>query len=134
MTNEPAATSPYAPFRPRLTRVFGRVTAVVLVIGGIVLLYTSPGAEGPFGHSAFIDGLSTLGIDVRVLDYSEHAMSAGGDALAAAYVECEVGEGDDAQVLWGVGIDPSITSASMKAILSALNRAEAIHAATRNAV
>ena len=69
-----------------------------------------------------------------MLDYAEHAMQSGDGASAAAYVECEIGEGPDSQVLWGVGVDPSITSASMKAILSALNRAEAIHAATRNAV
>ena len=55
-------------------------------------------------------------------------------ALERRHLLRALGEGDDAQVLWGVGIDPSITSASMKAILSALNRAEAIHAATRNAV
>ena len=90
--------------------------------------------EGNGPVSAFVDALASEGAHVRVLDYAEHALQSGGDANAAAYVECEVGEGDDAQVLWGVGIDPSITSASMKAILSALNRAEAIHAATRNAV
>ena len=78
--------------------------------------------EGNGPLSAFVDALTREGAAVRVLDYSEHALEAGGDAKAAAYVECEVGSGDDAQVLWGVGIDPSITSASMKAILSALNR------------
>jgi len=55
---------------------------------------------------------------VRVLDYAEHALSEGGDATAAAYVECAVGD----EVLWGVGIDPSITTASLKAIISAVNR------------
>ncbi|MCL2802814.1 MAG: 2-isopropylmalate synthase [Micrococcales bacterium] len=59
------------------------------------------------------------GIDVAVLDYSEHALSTGGDASAAAYLECEV----EGQTLWGVGIDPSITSASFKALISAVNRA-----------
>jgi len=73
--------------------------------------------NGPL--SAFIDGLSTLGIDVRVLDYSEHAMSSGVDTRAAAYVECAVGE----RVLWGVGIDPNIVRASLKAVVSAVNRA-----------
>ena len=58
-------------------------------------------------------------IDVRVLDYAEHAMSAGGDAKAASYVECAV----NGKVLWGVGIDPSITTSSLKAIISAVNRA-----------
>ncbi|MCG6566604.1 2-isopropylmalate synthase [Tessaracoccus sp. ZS01] len=78
--------------------------------------------EGNGPVSAFVDGLVEAGAHVRVLDYTEHALDSGGDAQAAAYVECEIGEGDDAEVLWGVGIDPSITSASMKAILSALNR------------
>ena len=80
--------------------------------------------EGNGPVSAFVDALVEAGAHVRVLDYHEHAMDSGGDATAAAYVECEVGEGEDAQVFWGVGIDPSITSASMKAILSAINRAQ----------
>jgi 2-isopropylmalate synthase len=74
--------------------------------------------NGPL--SAFIDALSPLGIDVRVLDYSEHALSAGGDARAAAYVECAVG----GRVLWGVGLHESIVKASLRAIMSALNRAD----------
>jgi 2-isopropylmalate synthase len=57
--------------------------------------------------------------DVRVLDYHEHALSSGGDAIAAAYVECTVGD----QILWGVGLDPNIVTASLKAVISALNRA-----------
>ena len=56
---------------------------------------------------------------MRVLDYSEHALSSGGDAKAAAYLECAVGD----RVLWGVGIDPNIVTASLKAIVSAVNRA-----------
>ena len=74
--------------------------------------------NGPI--AAFIDGLGTLGIDVRVLDYHEHALSAGGDAKAAAYVECAVGD----RVLWGVGLHSSIVKASLTAVLSAVNRAE----------
>jgi 2-isopropylmalate synthase len=57
--------------------------------------------------------------DVRVLDYAEHALSSGGDALAAAYVECLVGD----TIYWGVGIDPNIVTASLKAVISAVNRA-----------
>ena len=79
--------------------------------------------EGNGPVSAFVDSLVRFGIHVRVLDYTEHAMSVGGDAKAAAYVECEVGEGDDARVLWGVGIDHDISKASLKAVLSAVNRA-----------
>ncbi len=73
--------------------------------------------------SAFVAALGDLGFPVRVLDYTEHALSTGGDSKAAAYVECEVGESDDAQVLWGVGIHPDITTASLLAIMSAVNRA-----------
>jgi len=55
---------------------------------------------------------------VRVLDYHEHALTAGGDAQAAAYVECEV----DGVVRWGVGVDANIVTASLKAVASAVNR------------
>ncbi|NUR89131.1 MAG: 2-isopropylmalate synthase [Nonomuraea sp.] len=73
--------------------------------------------NGPI--SAFIDALSGVGFQVRVLDYSEHAMSEGSDAKAASYLECEV----DGKVLWGVGVDANTTTASLKAIISAVNRA-----------
>ncbi|MCT1459271.1 2-isopropylmalate synthase [Aestuariimicrobium sp. p3-SID1156] len=79
--------------------------------------------EGNGPLSAFVDALGNLGIQVRVLDYSEHALTAGGDAQAAAYVEAEVGEGDDTQVLWGVGVDHDILTASLKAVVAAVNRA-----------
>ncbi|MEI6375261.1 MAG: 2-isopropylmalate synthase [Actinomycetes bacterium] len=72
--------------------------------------------NGPI--AAFCTALSTVGIDIRVLDYNEHALSAGGDARAAAYLECAMND----RVLWGVGIDPSIVTASFKAIVSAVNR------------
>jgi 2-isopropylmalate synthase len=70
--------------------------------------------------AAFVAAVKSLGVDVAVLDYAEHALSAGGDATAAAYVECAIGD----EILWGVGIDPSITTASLKAIISAVNRHE----------
>jgi 2-isopropylmalate synthase len=73
--------------------------------------------NGPI--AAFVDALASVGRDVRVLDYAEHAMSAGGDATAAAYLECAI----DGTVLWGVGVDANILTASLKAIVSALNRA-----------
>ena len=63
-------------------------------------------------------GSAERGYDVRVLDYAEHALSSGGDAMAAAYVECAVGD----QVLWGVGFDANIVTASLKAVISAVNR------------
>jgi len=74
--------------------------------------------NGPI--SAFCDALGSLGIEVRVLDYTEHALSAGSDAQAAAYVECEVG----GRNLWGVGIDTNTVTASLRAVLSAVNRAQ----------
>jgi len=74
--------------------------------------------EGNGPIAAFVDCLSVIGIDVRVLDYAEHALSSGGDAKAAAYVECAVG----GSVVWGVGVDPNIVTASLKAVLSAANR------------
>jgi len=82
--------------------------------------------NGPI--ASFIDALSAFDIDVRVLDYHEHALSAGGDARAAAYVECAVGE----RVLWGVGMHDSIVKASLRAVLSAVNRAERDAAVTES--
>jgi 2-isopropylmalate synthase len=81
--------------------------------------------NGPI--AAFVEAINEVrsassgpgGYDVRVLDYREHALSSGGDATAAAYVECAVGD----QVLWGVGFDANIVSASLKAVISAINRA-----------
>ena len=73
--------------------------------------------NGPI--AAFVNAINELPrpdggtFDVRVLDYAEHALSSGGDAIAAAYVECAVGD----QVLWGVGLDPNIVTASLKAVI-----------------
>lgn len=78
--------------------------------------------NGPI--SAFCNALKGLGVNLQVLDYYEHAMSSGGDAKAASYLECEIQNGSSAKsVYWGVGIDPSTTTASLKAIISAVNRA-----------
>ncbi len=73
--------------------------------------------NGPI--AAFVDALASVGYDVRVLDYTEHALTAGDDARAAAYVECTVGD----RVLWGVGVHSSIVTASLRAVVSAINRA-----------
>ena len=89
---------------------------VTLVDGGAEKHLTASG-NGPL--DAFVTALESTGLSVRILDYAEHALSEGHDAKAASYVECEV----DGQVLWGVGIDPSITTSSFKAVISALNRA-----------
>ncbi|WP_433584221.1 2-isopropylmalate synthase [Microbacterium hydrocarbonoxydans] len=68
--------------------------------------------------AAFVEVLREQGFDITVYDYVEHALSAGGDAQAAAYVELQVGD----QRLWGVGIDGDISTASLKAIVSGVNR------------
>lgn len=76
-------------------------------------------ARGNGPVAAFLDIVREGGYDVTLYDYSEHTLSASGDAEAAAYVELQV----DDQRLWGVGIDSDIATASLKAIVSAVNRA-----------
>ena len=90
---------------------------VTLLDSGTELTLSGSG-NGPI--AAFCNALASHGVDVRVLDYAEHAMSSGGDARAAAYLECAV----DGRMLWGVEIDPNILTASLKAIVSAVNRAQ----------
>ena len=92
------------------------ILTVTLRDGGRRRLLTASG-NGPL--DAFVTALEQTGVEVRILDYVEHALSQGRDALAASYVECEIA----GQVLWGVGIDPSITTSSFKAVISAVNRA-----------
>ncbi len=91
------------------------ITAVVK-IDGVEREIVGAG-NGPL--AAFCDALGALGIHVNVLDYSEHAMSSGEEAQAAAYVEASVG----GKTVWGVGIATSITTASLRAVVSAVNRA-----------
>ncbi|MGZ4489207.1 MAG: 2-isopropylmalate synthase [Nocardioides sp.] len=98
------------------------LTVNVYVDGEIQTLEGS--GNGPI--AAFVNAINEIdrperggSFDVRVLDYAEHALSAGGDAIAAAYVECLVGD----QVFWGVGLDANIVTASLKAVISAVNRA-----------
>lgn len=78
--------------------------------------------NGPI--AAFINAIQVIGINVSVMDYVEHTMTASTDAMAASYVECEIGEEPEATVIWGVGIDSSIITSSLKAIISAINRSE----------
>ena len=61
-----------------------------------------------------------FGIELEVLDYSEHALGAGTDAKAAAYAECALPDG---RIVWGVGIDGDVAAASVRSILSAANSA-----------
>ncbi len=97
-----------------------RITATVRAFG-VEHVLTGVG-NGPI--AAFCEALSPIdlglgGVSVRVLDYAEHALTAGRDAEAAAYLEIEVGD----QVLWGVGVSESIVRASLRAVMSSLNRA-----------
>ncbi|MEH0423284.1 2-isopropylmalate synthase [Streptomyces sp. B21-083] len=73
--------------------------------------------NGPI--SAFFHALQGLDIDARLLDYTEHTMSEGASAQAASYIEVAIGD----KVLWGIGIDANTTRASLKAVVSAVNRA-----------
>lgn len=85
-------------------------------VDGVETVLTGTG-NGPI--SAFFDALADTGVDARLLDYSEHTMSEGASAQAASYIECVI----DGTVLWGIGIDPNTTRASIKAVVSAVNRA-----------
>ncbi|MFV0129981.1 2-isopropylmalate synthase [Streptomyces sp. HMX112] len=89
---------------------------VEAVVDGADVVLTGSG-NGPI--SAFFDALQAIGIDVRLLDYQEHTMSEGASAQAASYIECAI----DGKVLWGIGIDANTTRASLKAVISAVNRA-----------
>ena len=89
---------------------------VEAVLDGDPVVLSGTG-NGPL--AAFFDALHAIDVDVRLLDYVEHTMSEGAGASAAAYIECAVG----GQVLWGVGIDANIVRASIKAVVSAVNRA-----------
>ena len=81
-------------------------------------------ATGPI--AALVHGIEQrFGIEIDVRDYHEHAMSKGEDATAAAYVEADV----DDEAFWGVGIHPSIVTASLRAVVNAVNRAHALRAA-----
>ncbi|MFC7502267.1 2-isopropylmalate synthase [Nocardioides sp. CPCC 206347] len=91
---------------------------VTMVVRGEEQSFTGMG-NGPV--AAFVDGMRHAGADIRVLDYAEHALSSGGDALAAAYVECEVA----GEIVWGIGIHHNIVTASLRAVVCAANRAQA---------
>ena len=95
----------------------GVVNLDVVLRDGVGEVESSGTGNGPI--SAFIDVLAQNGVSVRLLDYVEHTLSEGGDALAAAYIELEVA----GVTLWGVGIDGDIATASLKALISGVNRA-----------
>ncbi len=113
------------PLRP-LERIRQKVTAAevdggtdtieaVVKVDGVEREIVGAG-NGPL--AAFVDALGAIGYDISVLDYSEHALSAGEEAQAAAYVEASIG----GRTVWGVGIATSITTASLRAVVSAVNR------------
>ncbi|MFE0047981.1 2-isopropylmalate synthase [Streptomyces albireticuli] len=117
----PTAANPWGriALRSHQTTTAGEDTDVLTVdavVDGAETVLTGTG-NGPI--SAFFDALATLGVDARLLDYTEHTMSEGASAQAASYIECVI----DGKVLWGIGIDPNTTRASIKAVVSAVNRA-----------
>jgi 2-isopropylmalate synthase len=77
--------------------------------------------NGPI--AGYVDALGkNCGVGIRVRDYHQHATGAGSDALAVSFIEAETADG---RVLWGVGMDSNIVTASLKAVTSAANRAVA---------
>src|SRR3954462_9125691 len=114
----------YLPESPSITLVGHEVTTsdagatvtAQLMVEGESVTVTGAG-NGPI--AAFVHALQKgLAIDVEVVDYAEHAVTAGSDASAAAYVEARNEDG----IRWGVGLDGSILAASLKAVLGAVNR------------
>ncbi|GAB3481096.1 2-isopropylmalate synthase [Nocardiopsis coralliicola] len=103
--------------RSQTTDAGYRIDADVRVDGEIREISGS----GQGALSAFCDALTEVDVKFRVVDYVEHALSEGSDARAAAYVEADV----DGTVVWGVGLHQNITTASLKAVCSAVNRARA---------
>ncbi|MGM0521279.1 MAG: 2-isopropylmalate synthase [Pseudomonadota bacterium] len=84
--------------------------------------------EGNGPLAAFIKALAAAGHDVEIIDYHEHSRGQGADAEAIAYVEVRI----DGAAIFGVGTDESITSASMKGVLSAINRHHSTQAPAAN--
>ena len=103
-----------------------RLVAMVLVDGEEVEIEGA--GNGPI--AALVYAIEErFGVSVAVREYHEHAMSKGEDATAAAYVEADV----DEEAFWGVGIHPSIVTASLRAVVNAVNRAHALRSAREEA-
>ena len=100
------------------TSASGEVDVIDAVVRWLGQTQTVRG-EGNGPIAAFVHALAQLDVDARVLDYAEHATGAGEEAQAASYLEVAVG----GRVLWGCGVHPSIVTASLRAIVSAVNRA-----------
>jgi 2-isopropylmalate synthase len=89
----------------------------------------SGAGNGPI--AALVDAFDqTFGIAIRIRDYHEHAMAAAADATAAAYIEADI----DGDLVWGVGLHPSIVTASLRAVVNAVNRAIAQRRALEEAM
>src|SRR6185312_6847634 len=95
----------------------GEVTLQIDLRVGESVIATGATGNGPI--AAFLNIMAEQNVHVKLFDYVEHALSASGDALAAAYVDLDV----NGVRLWGVGIDADISTASLKAVVSAVNRA-----------
>ena len=114
-----AVTEPYelVSYRHEADERGDRLTAVLRVGDESVEL----AGEGNGPIAALVHGLGKRqGSSISVLNYHEHAMSTGEDAVAAAYVEVDV----EGLAAWGVGVHPSIVTASLRAVVNAVNRAE----------
>jgi len=87
--------------------------------------------EGNGPIAALVDAFDQhFGIAIRIRDYHEHAMAAAADATAAAYIEADI----DGELVWGVGLHPSIVTASLRAVVNAVNRALAQRKALEEAL
>ena len=119
----------YLPSEPRYALVGhelhtreGRATVTAQVLADGEHRTVSGEGSGPI--SAFVRGLrAAFDVDLDVVDYAEHAIGRGAEATAAAYVESIAGgDGGTGETRWGIGIDPDITTAGLKAVLGALER------------
>jgi 2-isopropylmalate synthase len=115
-TAEPKPFVVLAGYRIAATGTGGDELSAEVQMSGVSSVLTGYG-NGPI--AAYVNALVRSGSDIRVLDYAEHALSEGGDAQAAAYVECSI----DGKSWWGTGIDANIVTASLRAVTSAVNRA-----------
>ncbi|MBB3221823.1 2-isopropylmalate synthase [Pseudoduganella umbonata] len=112
-----AQTSPYAYVAHKMVEDSSADESVQIDIGLLhrgATLALQGGGNGPI--DAFVDA---LGLDVKLMDYHEHAIGHGANAKAACYVELRL---DNGPTLFGAGIDSNIVTASFKAVLSAVNR------------
>ncbi|WP_022961833.1 2-isopropylmalate synthase [Halopseudomonas pelagia] len=109
------ASSPYALVRHRLQEENGTSAVDVEILSGGETQHWRGLGKGPL--EALVAGLP---VKVEIMDYHEHAIGSGSNAKAAAYIEIRL---DNGRPLHGIGIDENLTTASFRALFSALNRA-----------